>query len=291
MTAAIFNTQELLSSFVTPERITLVIRVVLMLIIGIPLVKFIRRMTGKVIKDKLSAQSEMLIKRFVSYLGWLILVVMVLNEFGFKLSALLGAAGVLGIAIGFASQTSISNIISGIFLISEKPFAVGDIVQIGDTVGVVLSIDLLSIKVRTFDYRFVRIPNENMIKSEIINLTRFDSRRVNLMLSVAYKEDLNQVFGILKEIAQNEPLALQEPVPSVQVDKFSNSGIDILFGVWAMNENFVSLKNVLSFKIKERFEQEGIEIPFPHIKIANDENVPLPLSVEMKSRKEENLNA
>ncbi len=291
MTIAIFNTQELLSSFVTPERITLVIRIVLMLIIGIPLVKFIRRMTGKVIKDKLSAQSEMLIKRFVSYLGWLILVVMILNEFGFKLSALLGAAGVLGIAIGFASQTSISNIISGIFLISEKPFAVGDIVQIGDTVGVVLSIDLLSIKVRTFDYRFVRVPNENMIKSEIINLTRFDSRRVNLMLSVAYKEDLNKVFEILREIAQNEPLALQEPVPSVQIDKFANSGIDILFGVWAMNENFVALKNALSFKIKERFEQEGIEIPFPHVKIANDEHVPLPLSVEIKSRKAEDLNA
>jgi len=291
MTIAIFNTQELLSSFVTPERITLVIRIVLMLIIGIPLVKFIRRMTGKVIKDKLSAQSEMLIKRFVSYLGWLILVVMILNELGFKLSALLGAAGVLGIAIGFASQTSISNIISGIFLISEKPFAVGDIVQIGDTVGVVLSIDLLSIKVRTFDYRFVRVPNENMIKSEIINLTRFDSRRVNLMLSVAYKEDLNKVFEILREIAQNEPLALQEPVPSVQIDKFANSGIDILFGVWAMNENFVALKNALSFKIKERFEQEGIEIPFPHVKIANDEHVPLPLSVEIKSRKAEDLNA
>lgn len=291
MTSTLVNFQELLSSFITPERISLAIRIILMLVIGIPLVKFIKRMTGKVIQDKLSAQSEMLIKRTVSYLGWLILIVMILNEFGFKLSALLGAAGVLGVAIGFASQTSVSNIISGIFLISEKPFAVGDIVQIGDTVGVVLSIDLLSIKVRTFDYRYVRVPNENMIKNEIINLTRFDSRRVNLMLSVAYKDDLNKVIEILKDVAANELLAQKEPEPVVQISEFADSGINILFGVWALNENFVALKNALLIKIKQRFEEEDVEIPFPHVKLANDEYNPLPLAVEMKNKLSEAENA
>lgn len=291
MTSTLVNFQELLSSFITPERISLAIRIILMLVIGIPLVKFIKRMTGKVIQDKLSAQSEMLIKRTVSYLGWLILIVMILNEFGFKLSALLGAAGVLGVAIGFASQTSVSNIISGIFLISEKPFAVGDIVQIGDTVGVVLSIDLLSIKVRTFDYRFVRVPNENMIKNEIVNLTRFDSRRVNLMLSVAYKDNLNKVIDILKDVAVNEPLAQKEPEPVVQITEFADSGINILFGVWALNENFVDLKNALMIKVKQRFDEEDIEIPFPHVKLANEEYNPLPLAVELKSKLPEAENA
>ncbi|MFO7660348.1 MAG: mechanosensitive ion channel family protein [Candidatus Cloacimonadaceae bacterium] len=291
MTSTLVDFQALLSSFITPERISLVIRIVLMLVIGIPLVRFFRRMTGKVIQDKLSAQSEMLIKRAVSYLGWLILIVMILNEFGFKLSAFLGAAGVLGVAIGFASQTSFSNIISGIFLISEKPFVVGDIVQVGDTVGVVLSIDLLSIKVRTFDYRYVRIPNENMIKNQITNLTRFDSRRVNLMLSVAYKDNLNKVIEILKDVAANEPLAQKEPEPVVQLAEFADSGISILFGVWALNENYVALKNALLIKVKQSFDEEDIEIPFPHVKLANEEYNPLPLAVEMKNKLPEAENA
>lgn len=291
MTSAIVDFRALLSSFITPERISLIIRIVLMLAIGIPLVRFIRRMTGKLVQDKLSAQSEMLIKRSVAYLGWLILVVMILNEFGFKLSALLGAAGVLGVAIGFASQTSVSNIISGIFLISEKPFAIGDIVQIGDTVGVVLSIDLLSIKVRTFDYRFVRVPNENMIKNEITNLTRFSSRRVNLMLSVAYKDKLNKVVEILKDLAANEPLAEKEPEPVVQIIEFADSGISVLFGVWALNENYVALKNALLIKVQQRFDEEDIEIPFPHVKLANEDFNPLPLAVEMKSKLPEAENA
>ena len=124
---------QLINQFVTPDRISLIIRVALILIIGIPLIKLIRKLTRKLVENKLSAQSEALIVRLVYYVSSLILVVSVLNEFGFKLSALLGAAGVFGIAIGFASQTSVSNIISGIFLISEKPFEIGDFIKVGNS--------------------------------------------------------------------------------------------------------------------------------------------------------------
>lgn len=272
MTSQLIDLHTMVSDFVTPDRVSQIIRVVLIIAIGIPLVRLGRRIVAKVSMDKLSPQSEMLIKRFVYYAGMLIIVISVLNELGFKLSALLGAAGVLGIAIGFASQTSFSNIISGLFLISEKPFTVGNIIQIGETVGVVISIDLLSIKVRTFDNRFVRIPNENMIKAEIINLTRFESRRVNLRVSVAYKENLNKVLEVLKDIANKEPLALQEPEATIQVDRFADSGVEIMFGVWGKTEDFVPLKTALHIDIQDRFAAENIEIPYPHIKIANLEH-------------------
>lgn len=279
MTTPFIDMHKLLLDFVTPERISLYVRIILIFVIGFPLVRFARGLTGRLIKEKLSAQSEMLIKRVVYYLGILIIFVSILNELGFKLSALLGAAGVLGIAIGFASQTSFSNIISGIFLISEKPFAVGDIIQIGNTVGYVLSVDLLSIKVRTFDYRFVRIPNENMIKAEIINLTKFENRQVNLNILVSYKDNLNKVLELLRDIAGREPLALKEPEATVQIDSFADSGVSIMFGVWGLTENFIPLKTALLLKVKERFEQEKIEIPFPHITIANIEDKPLPVKL------------
>ncbi len=286
MSTPLFDLHQFWVNIVTPEKIALYVKILLILFIGIPLVGFIKRLTGRLIKDKFSLQSEMLIKRFVYYIGMMIIFISVLNEMGFKLSALLGAAGVLGVAIGFASQTSFSNIISGIFLISEKPFTVGDIIQIGDTVGYIISIDLLSIKVRTFDYRFVRVPNENMIKAEIVNLTRFDTRRVNINISVAYKVDLNKVFTILKDVAAKEPMAMKEPEPVIFIDKFGNSGIDIMFGVWGNTENFVELKNALYMKVKERFEAEDIEIPYPHIKVANTEDSLIPVGVQMRSKAE-----
>lgn len=269
MTNSLIDLHTMVADFVTPDRISQIIRIILIIGIGIPIVRLARRITGKMTYEKLSPQSEMLIKRFVYYAGMLIIFISVLNELGFKLSALLGAAGVLGIAIGFASQTSFSNIISGLFLISEKPFTIGNIIQIGETVGVVISIDLLSIKVRTFDNRFVRIPNENMIKAEITNLTRFESRRVNLRVTVAYKENLSKVLEVLRDIALNEPLALKEPEAAIQIDRFADSGVDIIFGVWGKTDDFVPLKTSLHIKVKERFDAESIEIPYPHINIAN----------------------
>ncbi len=278
MTSSLLDLHKFVADLITPERLSLYIRIILILAIGIPLIRFLRNLVGRLIRDKLSDQSEMLIKRFVYYVGVLILLVSVLNELGFKLSALLGAAGVFGIAIGFASQTSFANIISGIFLISEKPFVVGDIIQVGSTVGTVLSIDLLSIKLKTFDSRFVRIPNENMIKTEVINLTKFDVRRVDLTLSVGYGDDLNSVLQVLKEIALQEPLSLKVPEADVHVTQLAESGVNILFGVWGKAENYAALRTALLIAVREKFSAAGIEIPFPQVVIANEK--PLPLRLE-----------
>ncbi len=262
---AVLNTTNLIMNFITPERVSLAVRVVLIMLIGIPLIRLLRGITRKLVKDRLSAQSEQLIVRSVYYISILILLITLLNEFGFKLSALLGAAGVFGIAIGFASQTSFSNIISGIFLISEKPFMIGDWVQIGPTIGVVDSIDLLSIKLKTADNRFVRVPNETMIKTEVINITRFPVRRANIEVSVSYNADLQKVREVLMQIAEDEILALKEPAPVFQVVGFADSGVNILFGVWGNKDEVIDLKTALMISIKERFARENIEIPYPHL--------------------------
>ena len=104
----------------------------------------------------------------------------VLSIFDIDLTALLGAAGIAGLTIGVASKNSVGNIISGIFLISEKSFQVGDVVKIKDKTGIVYSIDLLSIKLRTFDNLYVRIPNENIINSDVTTVTRFPIRRMDI---------------------------------------------------------------------------------------------------------------
>ncbi|MEZ4766608.1 MAG: mechanosensitive ion channel family protein [Calditrichia bacterium] len=195
-----------LSGFMSPERMTLTIRVTLLLLLGFPLVFMIGRWLRSYVTHQFNPQQGMIVGKVFRYSGIVILTVMILRELGFELTPLLGAAGIAGIALGFASQTSVSNVISGIFLIAEQPFVVNDVIRIGETVGQVLSIDTLSVKLRTFENQFVRIPNETILKSQVTTITRFPIRRADLMLSVAYKEDLDRVKIVLKEIADKNTL-------------------------------------------------------------------------------------
>ena len=198
-----------ISQFFTIEKIETLIRFIVVLILGLPFVFYLSKIVKRYSTKKFSAQQGMIFSKIVLYLGITIIMFTVLREMGFKLTTLLGAAGIITLAIGFASQTSVSNIISGFFLLAEKPFEVNDIISIGSNTGVVLSIDFLSVKLRTFDNKFIRIPNETLIKSDVTNITRFPIRRVDINVGVAYKEDISRVREILLEIAFKNPLCFK----------------------------------------------------------------------------------
>jgi small-conductance mechanosensitive channel len=252
------------SDLVTPERLGSFVRCMVLLLIGVPTVYVLSRIAGRTMKKRFSDQATMLVRKGVLYTGLLLVLLMVLQQLKFNLTALLGAAGVVGIAIGFASQTSVSNIISGIFLIWEKPFAVGDVIKVGGTTGIVLSIDLLSVKLRTFDNKYIRIPNETLIKTEVTNITRFPIRRLDINVGVAYKEDIGRVLEVLRDIANKNPYCLDEPEPFIMFMNFGDSALEIRFGVWFAKEQILNLLRTIMREIKERFDAEGIEIPFPH---------------------------
>jgi small-conductance mechanosensitive channel len=255
----------LLNEFISPDRFERLIIALVFLAIALPLVYFVRGRIRAVVTKKHSEHYGMLASKIIHYVLMVLVIVIFLTELGLSLTPLLGAAGVLGVAIGFASQTSVSNIISGFFLIAERPFSVGDVIKVGETTGVVLSIDTLSAKLRTFDNKFVRIPNETLVKSEVINITKFPIRRVDVTVSVAYKEDLGRVRALLMNIAESNPMALQEPAPLVNFHMFNASSVDLLFLVWTTRENYIQLKNELNEAVKVRFDADGIEIPFPQV--------------------------
>ena len=244
-----------------------VIRAVVLMGAGIIVAKIASTTTRRLAVKRLSAHHAQLARRVIFYTILALFAVMALHQLGFDLSVLLGAAGIFSVAIGFASQTAASNLISGLFLISEKPFAVKDVVKIGDTTGEVLSIDLLSIKLRTFDNLFVRIPNETVMKAEVTTLTRFPIRRLDLNIGVAYKEDISRVREALMRIASDNPLCLDEPAPLFIFLGFGASSLDIQFSVWAVRDNFLALKNSIQEQIKNAFDAAGIEIPFPHLSL------------------------
>ena len=241
-----------------------VIRAAVIVLIGLLLYLIVRR---RIRRRKGASPQWVMVRRVVGVLILAVTGLWALHELGLKMGVLLGAAGILTVAIGFASQTSASNVISGFFLMAERPFAVGDLIKVGETTGRVLDIEFLSVKLRTFDNRVVRIPNETMLKTEFANLTKFPIRRVDLEIGVAYKEDVDQVRRILYEVADKNPLCLDEPRPFFFYRGYGDSALKILFGVWTTNENYFEVHTSLYLEIKAAFDRAGIEIPFPHLSL------------------------
>lgn len=254
---------ETLLQWLQHEQLGHLLKAAILLLSGFLVASMASRAVNRFFSKNFSQHHIVLFKRLVYWLILALFVASALKQLGFSLSVLLGAAGVLSVALGFASQTSASNLISGLFLIGEKPFQLGDTIKVGTTTGEVLSIDLLSVKLRTFDNLFVRIPNETLIKSEVTNLTRFPIRRFDLLLGVAYKEQIATVRQVLMDVADKNPLCLDEPAPMFLFLGFGDSALNIQFSVWSKRENFRDLRNSLQEEVKLAFDRAGIDIPFP----------------------------
>jgi small-conductance mechanosensitive channel len=243
------------------------------IVIGYLIIQTLVFLINRLLFKHISKQSKMLMTKAIFYVGVIVILFIIIDILELKgvFATLMGAAGILGIVLGIASQTSIGNIVSGIFLISEKPFELGDLIRVGEILGYVYSIDLLSIKLKTHDNLLIRIPNQTIISTEVTNITKFPIRRMDIELSVAYKEDLKKVTEVLGQIAANNDLCMDEPEPVILAKKFGDSGIDFLFGVWFEKSNYTKLRNSLFDEITKTFAREGIEIPFPHITLYSGE--------------------
>lgn len=267
-----------LRELLTLTNVAMLMRSLVLLVAGFVVAKLVSMGLARMLEQQLDEQRALLARRATYYSVLCLFLVAALHQLGFNLAVLLGAAGVLSVAIGFASQTSASNIISGLFLIAEQTFEIDDVISIGGTTGRVLSVDLLSVKLRTFDNVYVRVPNESMIKSEVKTMTKFPIRRLDLQVGVAYKEDLAEVRRILLEVADRNPLSLDEPTPLLIFQGFGDSSMNVQFSLWAERENFLDLRNQIPEEVKAAFDAEGIEIPFPHRSLyAGSVTDPLPV--------------
>lgn len=267
-------------NYLSEEVVRQIFRVLLIIVISIPVLLIFRGWARRFFTKKYAPHYGMLAGKVVFYTGIVLMIITVMGQMGISLAPLLAGAGIVGVALGFASQTSVSNIISGLFLIAEQPFKVDDIINVGGTIGIVMSIDVLSVKLRTFDNMFVRIPNETIIKTEVINLTRFPIRRFNAKVSVAYREDIEQVREILLDVAEKNKHSLSEPEPQIIFEAFGTSSIDLDFRIWAPVDEWIHLKNTIQEEIKKQFDKEGIEIPFPHVSFyTGSESKPLPIEL------------
>lgn len=264
---------------INTARITDVLVAAILLILGLVLARFISNAFIRTIGARFNPHQRLVWRRGIFYFIFMLFLITSLREAGFKLSVFLGAAGILTVALGFAAQTSASNLISGLFLIGEGSFEVGDMIQLtlirGQVLeGEVISIDLLSVKLRTLDNIFIRLPNELLIRTPVLNLSRYPIRRIPITLAITFQEDMSKVRQVLLSIADEFPLVLDEPRPTVTVTAFRESTIELLFAVWTRRENFLQVRDEIQEMIKDGFIRNHIEIPLPTMNVVNPLAVP-----------------
>lgn len=230
--------------------------------VGIGLSVLLKRIFRPV-NRKLPRQAGMLMEKAVLTLLWVFVVVHALRAVGVDLISVLGAAGVAGIAIGFAAQTALSNLISGIFIMSEQSIRIGDYVTTGGVTGTVETVNLLSITLRQPDNSRVRVPCEMLVKSPVVNMTGDSLRRCDFDLGVDYSSNLEHVREILVRVIQEQPLLVNEPEPSVLFLGFGDCSLNLRVGAWCKTEDYQKARFAFGKAILDAFAKEGINIPFP----------------------------
>ncbi|ENU83325.1 hypothetical protein F970_01418 [Acinetobacter sp. CIP 102082] len=261
------------------DRLSEILVAIILCFIGFLIARLVSNTFIRTIGSRLNAHQRLLWRRGIFYFIFLLFIMTSLREAGFKLSVFLGAAGILTVALGFASQTSATNLISGLFLIGEGSFEVGDTIQItlirGQTIeGQVISIDLLSVKLLTLDNVYIRLPNEQLIRTPVMNLSKYPIRRIPITLAINFHEDIIKVRQVLLEVAAKYPLVMDDPKATVTVTAFRESSIELLFSVWCRQENALKVRDEMQERVRNGFVENQIEIPVPKMGLI-DRPIPL----------------
>ena len=234
--------------------------------IGVIVARTVRLIFTKYYAPKLPQDSAKNLGKLI-YFGIIIIAFLVFTSTtGIDFSGLLVAGGIFGIVIGFATQSVVSNLISGIFLMIEKPAKQGDKIEIPgtDIVGILLDISTFSVRVKRFDGTIVRVPNESFFTSNIRSLSSTPVRRSEAIIGIAYKENIDGAISVIeKEIRKSLPFVLTIPSPEFRVNALADSSVNIEILVWHPRDDWDQVGPKLLKVAKNALDHAGIEIPFP----------------------------
>lgn len=197
-----------------------------------------------------------------------IAVVMAADQLGVNVAAALAGLGIVGIAVGFAAQDSLANVISGFVIFVDKPFQVGDVVRVADQYGEVREITMRTTRIRTRNNTYVVIPNKKIIDEVLVNYSKHGEARVDVTVGIAYKEAIPRARQIVLDAVSKLPAVMRDPAPEVVVKELGASGVDLEVRVWihdAVCEPEVHAHVIEASKLA--LDRAGIEIPYHHLQL------------------------
>ncbi len=242
-------------------------------------------------KTKMDKGSQNALVSGVGYIGYTLAAVVALSSIGFNLSSIAIVAGALSVGIGFGLQTIVSNFVSGIILLVERPIKEGDWIEASGFSGTVKKISVRSTQIETFDRAMVVVPNSELIAGSVLNWTHSnETGRVRVSVGVSYDTDPKRVERLLLKVGKSHEMALKSPEPFVRFQQFGDSSLDFDLIIYVRDKNYMfQVRSDLHYSICELFKKEGIEIPFPqrdlNIKDNSNSNIKKRISVKMDNTK------
>lgn len=237
---------------------------VLILLFGVWLARHLTKVLDRAFER---AHMEATLRGFLRNIAYatmlVIVVVAALQSLGVPTTSVMAALGAAGLAIGLALKDSLSNIASGVMLIVQRPFHVGDMVQAAGIEGTVEQVRVFQTRMRTVDNRSVIIPNSLITTAPIINFTANSKRRVDIKVGVGYQDDLRVARETLLALADEHPKVLREPKPEVLVMTLSESSVDLELRAWVATDDLVRVRSELTEGVRDRLIGKGLNIPYP----------------------------
>jgi len=186
-----------------------------------------------------------------------------LSELGIQTTSLIAIVGAAGLAIALSLQGSLSSFAAGVMIIAFRPFKVDDYIEAGGTAGIVEEIQIFSTRLRTADNKTVIVPNAAIINNNIVNYSAKDTRRVDMVFGISYKDDIGMAREILRDVVKQDDRILEDPEPVIAVSQLADSSVNLIVRPWVKTEDYWTVLWDLTEAVKLRFDKEGINIPFP----------------------------
>ncbi|HDI3210249.1 small-conductance mechanosensitive channel MscS [Vibrio cholerae] len=245
-----------------------VISAILILFIGNLVVKGVAGSVANVLKKKEMDKAVVdFIHGLVRYTLFIIVLIAALSRIGVQTASVVAVIGAAGLAVGLALQGSLSNFAAGVLIVAFRPFKSGDYVEIGGVAGSVDSIQIFQTVLKSPDNKMVVVPNSAVIGSAITNYSRHETRRVDMVIGVSYKSDLQKTKRVLRETLEKDPRILKDPDMTIGVLTLADSSINFVVRPWCKTSDYWTVYFDSMQAIKEALDANGIEIPFPQMDV------------------------
>jgi len=241
-----------------------ILAAVAIFIIGKMAAKGVRKLIGKALEKNKIDETLLAFVCNLAYAGLMTFVIVAaLGAVGIKTASFVAVLGAAGLAVGLALQGSLSNFAAGVLMLVFKPFKVGQFVDAGGAAGIVEEIDIFTTKMRTPDNKAIIIPNSKIMGDNIINFAAKDTRRVDLVIGVSYGDDLQKVKKVIQDVLNADDRILKDPAPTIGLLELGDSSVNFAVRPWTATSSYWDVYFSTMETIKERFDKEGISIPFP----------------------------